>query len=295
MQTLREIREILEAAGVRPQRRWGQNFLIDKNLMAKLLAQADLTGTETILEIGPGTGSLTEELLNLGQRVVAVELDRRLCEHLRQRLRERRNLILICGDALGGKHALSPEVVSALGPRGVLVANLPYSVAIPLISQCLIDSWRVCVTGASQLTRFERMTFTVQKELAERLAASPGRSDYGPVSVLTALLGEIRLGASIPSSGFYPRPKVNSRIVRIDFDPQHALQVPNIDTLNALLHLSFNQRRKQIGSIFRKRQSVFDPEALSAALSSANVDPTLRPEQITPEAFAALGRFLWRG
>ena len=124
---------MLSAAGLAPQKRFGQNFLVDLNLMAKVVETAALQGDETVLEVGPGTGSLTEELLKVAPRVVAVEIDRRLHRYLQRSLAGADNLELLCGDVLAGKDKLSPAVVSALGGRAVLVANLPYGVAAPLV------------------------------------------------------------------------------------------------------------------------------------------------------------------
>ena len=136
------------------------------------------------------------------------------------------------------------------------------------------------------------MTFTVQQELADRMVARPGGSDYGPVSVLVSLLASLTLGSALPASAFWPAPKVTGRIVRIDFDQAAAQRVVDLDLLTAVLALSFGQRRKQIGSIVRRKDSPFPPDALAAALAAAGIDPTLRPEQVTPEAFAALAAAL---
>jgi 16S rRNA (adenine1518-N6/adenine1519-N6)-dimethyltransferase len=288
VQTLTEIRDILKRSGLRPQRRFGQNFLIDKNLMGKLLETGELTGTETVLEVGAGTGSLTEELLSLARRVVAAEIDRGMCEQLRRTMGDRENLVVICGDVLSSKHAISPVVLDALGKRAVLVANLPYGIATPLVAQCLLDSWRgVCI--------FDRLTFTVQREVAERMTAAVGGPAYGPISVLVSLLSRATLGCVVPASAFWPAPKVAGRIVRIDFDTRSASRIADIDVLTGVVRLAFNQRRKQIGTIFRGKRGKLlteDPDALRGALSAAGIDERFRPQQISPEAFAALAHAL---
>ena len=142
MQTLREIRDLLSSAALRPNRRLGQNFLVDRNLMGKLLELSAPRGRACVLEVGAATGSLTEELLDSFDRVVAVEIDRRMCELLRNRLVRRANLTVICGDVLAGKHRITPGVVEALGERADLVSNLPYNIATPLIALCMANSWR---------------------------------------------------------------------------------------------------------------------------------------------------------
>lgn len=295
MQTLREIRRLLDEAGLRPRRQLGQSFLIDGNLLGKLLELAELSGGETVLEVGAGSGSLTEELLDRAAQVVAVEIDRGLCELLRRRLGGRENLRLICGDVLAGKAALCPGVLGALRPGSHLVANLPYRIAAPLLADCLMESWRSQRGRSGARCSFERLTFTVQKELAERLSASCGGEAYGPVSVLTALLGRIRLGPAVPASAFWPRPKVVSRIVRVDFDPAGAGALADADVLRAALSLAFGQRRKQVRSILRRKAAPFAPEALAWALAAAGIDPARRAEQIHPGQYLAFANALARG
>ena len=293
MQTLSEIRAILEEAGLKPTKRFGQNFLFDKNLMAQIVQLAEVTGEQVVLEVGPGTGSLTEELLARAARVVAVEIDRGLGDVLERRLGDNDRFTLIRGDVLESKHAIAPQVHAALAPRATMVANLPYNVATPLVAQCLIDSWRAQAPGGpGGLCRFERLTFTVQREVAERFAARVGSDAYGPISIYAALLGHVRLGPVLPASAFWPRPDVASQVVRIDFDGKAAAAIPNIDTLLAVVTLSFAQRRKQIGSIIRRRESPFVPQNLADAMAAAGIDPQQRAEQVTPDSFAAMARSL---
>jgi 16S rRNA (adenine1518-N6/adenine1519-N6)-dimethyltransferase len=292
MQTLTEIRRMLAEAGLTPRRRFGQIFLIDGNLMAKLLELAEVPAGQTVLEIGPGTGSLTEELLTRGAKVVAVEIDKGLCRLLRQRLGDRGDLTLIQGDALSGKGQLSEAMLSALPPTVHLVANLPYNIATPLVAECLLHSWRVQAGQGPLGCRFDRLTFTVQREVADRLAAPPGGRDYGPVSVLVALLGRVRLGNALPALAFWPAPKVASRMVRIDLDLQAAAALKNVETLRALLALAFAQRRKQIGSIVRRKPAVFEARALASAIAAAKITPTLRPQNVTPPQYLAAANAL---
>jgi len=288
MQNPTRIREILAAAGVQPSRRLGQNFLIDKNLMRKLLDLAELGPAQTVLEVGAGTGSLTEELLAAAAKVVAVEIDRRLCRHLAASLTGGDKLTLICGDVLAGKHMISEEVLSALRPRATMVSNLPYSIATPLLAVCLWQSWRAVAGRDAQACLFESMTFTVQKEVSQRLVAGPGSRDYGQISVLVALLGRVTLGPAIPASAFWPRPKVASRMMRIDFDAESARTVDDFESLRLLLTVVFGQRRKQIGAVLRTKC----PDSANKALAAAGIDPSSRAEQLSPESFALLAKNL---
>jgi 16S rRNA (adenine1518-N6/adenine1519-N6)-dimethyltransferase len=295
MQTLTEIKAILASAGRRPGKGLGQNFLVDGNIMRKLLDLADVAAGATVLEVGPGTGSLTEELLDRGASVVAVELDRGLFELLRRRFGDREGLRLIRADALAGKHAIAPGVVAALGPEAQLVANLPYSIATPLVAQCLIDSWRSAVCDDGARCAFDRLTFTVQKEVADRISAGPGGKAYGPVSVLASVLGTITRGTVVPASAFWPRPKVASAILRIDFDEARAARLDSVDALGQLLSAAFGQRRKQIGRLTRDKNAPFRPGAFADAMARAGVAPTLRPEQVPPDAFRLMANALATG
>lgn len=293
MQTLRQIRRMLEEAGLRPNKRLGQCFLIDKNLMSKLLDLADPSAGGTVLEVGPGTGSLTEGLLDRAGRVVAVEIDRGLAGLLRRRLGDRENLLLIHGDVLAGKRAIAPEILAALGKAADLVADLPYNIATPILACCLLNSWRALRGKGSQAAcLFERLSFLVQRELAERLTAAVGSSAYGPISVLVALLGRLSGGPVVPASAFWPRPKVTGRIVRIDFDAAGARRLEDADVLTAVLELSFAQRRKQIGSIIRRKGAVFSPQALGAGLEAAGIERASRAQNIAPGQYLKLANVL---
>lgn len=293
MQTQAQIKEMLEEANLAPNRTYGQNFLIDHNLMTKLLELAQILPELPVLEVGPGTGSLTEELLAVSRRVVAVEIDRGLHGLLTRRLGAMPNLVLLHDDALSGKHAITPEVLAALGPAAQLVANLPYSIATPLVAQCLLDSWAAS-RGDSALTRFNRLTFTVQREVGDRMAATTGDADYGPVSVIVSLLGKVTLGPVVPATSFWPRPNVVSRIVRIDFDAAAAAALEDGSILSAALFFAFNQRRKQIGSVIRRKDVGLASNVFLTAVLDAGVGPTLRAEEITPPQFLAIANSLAR-
>lgn len=286
MQSLHEIRALLEAAGLSPQKQFGQNFLFDKNLMARILDLAELSGQETVLEVGPGTGSLTEELLDRARRVVAVEIDRGLGKQLAARLGERENFHLIQGDVLAGKHELSPEVLLFLGDNAHLVANLPYNIATPLIAVCLMNSWKAARRGTG--CRFDRLTFLVQREVAQRMVASAGQAAYGPISVIIALLGKAQLGVVAPAGAFWPRPKIDSQAVRIDFDENSLQTVEEVERLSQLVGLLFGQRRKQIGSILRKHSADLSTGGLADSLERVGASPADRAEQLTPQQFAAM-------
>ncbi|MBN1555754.1 MAG: ribosomal RNA small subunit methyltransferase A [Phycisphaerae bacterium] len=290
MQTKKDIQALLAEATRSPNKRFGQCFLIDLNLMRKLLDEAALQGDETVLEVGPGTGSLSEELLARAKRVVAVEIDRALAELSRRRFAEEPRFTLIEGDVLAGKHAIAPAVLETVAPKARLVANLPYNIATPLVADCLMQSY-LSLRGEGVL--FESLTFTVQEEVALRLTAREGR-DRGPLSVLVALLGDAKLGSFVPKTAFWPAPKVDSRIVRIDFDAARAGQIEDIHLLRRILDMTFSQRRKSILATSRARNAPVSHEAFAAALDSAGIDPSARADHVSPEDYLRVTKCLTR-
>jgi 16S rRNA (adenine1518-N6/adenine1519-N6)-dimethyltransferase len=292
MQTLTEIRRMLESAGLSPQKAFGQCFLIDHNMLAKLLELAEVPCGLTVLEVGPGTGALTEELLAAGAGVVACEIDHGMCRLLRRRLGGRQGFTLIEGDVLAGKHQLAPELLDALPERTQLVSNLPYNIATPLLAECLAESWRHLRRPGPGRRLFERMTFTVQREVADRLGAACGSDAYGPVSVMSAVMGSLRPGPVVSPGAFWPRPNVESRMCRFDFDAGRAALLEDVGVLQRLLAHAFGQRRKQIRSISRRKGLGFALEAVEAAMASAGIDPSCRPERVEPGGFLAFANAL---
>ena len=207
-QSKREIQAYLAAAGAEPRKQFGQNFMIDQNLV-RLVADAGAIGPDdTVIEVGPGTGTLTQELLRRSGRVIAVEIDRGLarvfCAIEYSTVGE---FELIEGDVLDGKHALNPVlrgIEAAARAPGMLklIANLPYNIASPLVIELLI-------AGVGMLV------FTVQKEVADRLRAAAGTEAYGPLSVVAQRLAQVEVLRTLPPQAFWPTPKVDSALVRM--------------------------------------------------------------------------------
>jgi 16S rRNA (adenine1518-N6/adenine1519-N6)-dimethyltransferase len=283
-QTLSEIRALLAAAGLAPQYRFGQNFLIDLNLMRKLVEYAEVTAADTILEVGPGTGSLTEILLARGARVVAVEIDHGLQALLRERLGSQAHFTLIQADALAGKHQVNPlalEVLASQPPRRgghyKLVANLPYQIATPL----LVDLLHVPLP-------FERLTCTIQKEVGQRLAATARSDDYGPVSIIAQTLADVELRAILPPSAFWPRPQVESIMVTLRPRARDAIEVDDVAGFVDFVQRGFQQRRKKLRRLLREA----DQPAAALALQRAGVTADARPEELSPSAWRVLFRGL---
>ncbi|TAN36996.1 MAG: ribosomal RNA small subunit methyltransferase A [Verrucomicrobia bacterium] len=262
-----DVRALLATMDFHPSRVLGQNFLIDANILNILLDAAELTHKDTVLEVGPGLGVLTEGLLNRAGRVVSVEKDGRLFQWLENKFVAFPNLGIIHSDVLDVD-------LPALLAQGVnkCVANLPYSIA----SRFLVD-----LIGAARAPA--RIVVTVQLEVAERFAAKPGTHDYGLISVLAQLEYEIALHKKISPTCFWPPPEVTSAILLMTRRAAPLVPVPDRAALLALLKLCFSKRRKQLGSILRAETA--DAEKILAELQIA---PTARPENLAPADWARL-------
>ncbi|MFZ4429574.1 MAG: 16S rRNA (adenine(1518)-N(6)/adenine(1519)-N(6))-dimethyltransferase RsmA [Phycisphaerales bacterium] len=238
MQTLSEIKAMLAGAGLSPRKALGQNFLVDHNLIRKLVDASGVMAGETVLEVGPGTGTMTEELLDRGCRVVASELDGGLAAMLRARFAPRGDAFrLVEGDCLAGKHALNPEVLQAVGGGPfVLVSNLPYGAATPVMNILL-----------AEMPACRGLFVTIQLEVAQRLMARPSTRDYGSISILAQATAELELIAKAPPECFWPRPDVHSAMLAA-----RRLAVPRCETPGVMAkwcQTLFEKRRKQLGAV----------------------------------------------
>lgn len=279
-QTLSEIRSILAQADISPRQRLGQHFLIDLNLMRKLVDAAQLCPADVVLEVGAGTGSLTEALLESGCRVIAVEIDPGLQTVLRQRLGGHPRLTLMAADVLAGKHQVNPAVLRELGaaepaPGGQrkLVANLPYQVATPLLMELL-----------HARPPLERLVCTIQKEVAQRILARPGSGDYGALSVAMQTLATVETIARAPPEAFWPRPRVESVMLRIWPRTPDRLPVQEPAAFVEFVRSGFAHRRKMLRSAVHGRATPRWPDALRAA----GIEPTRRPESLSPSEWQRL-------
>lgn len=273
MQTLREIRGLLEAHGLRAQKRFGQNFLIDHNLIRRLIDASGVDAGDLVLEVGPGTGTMTEELLDRGCEVVACELDRGLCALLRERLGAMERFRLVEGDCLARDRTLSPALQEALGGRPFrVVANLPYGAASPLISTLLVR--HPACSG---------LWVTIQKEVAERLTARPGTRAYGALSVIAQIACEVDRIATLPPTCFWPRPEVTSAMVALRCRVPAVLDPEEMERFSGFLQRAFAHRRKQVRAV------------LGLAQMPAGFDPGVRSEALAPDRLVQLWRIVDSG
>lgn len=286
-QTASYLSKRLAAAGLRPVSRYGQNFLVDLNLVDLIARTAELGPSDVVLEVGTGTGSLTSRLADQAGAVLTVEIDAHLHALAAEELAGRANVKMIHGDALRNKNRLRDDLLGSireaadrLGPdsRFLLVANLPYNVATPIISNLLRGT-----------PHPDAMVVTIQKELADRLAAAPGSKDYGALSVWVQSLCRVEIVRVLPPSVFWPRPQVDSAVVRIDSTPERRAAFADLDYWHQTVRALFFHRRKFLRSVVvsavKGRLSKPDVDAVLAELG---FDPMTRAEQLSVDQIREL-------
>lgn len=267
------MRQLLAERDIQLTKSLGQNFLHDGNQLRRIVEAANLCPTDSILEIGPGLGPLTELLLKQAGKVLAIEKDRRLFEFLQQRFAGDRNLTLLHDDALDylkrGGHDWS---------EWKLVANLPYSVASPIL-----------VELAQGAHGPERLVATVQLEAAQRLIAHAGDSEYGLLSLLVQLHYQPHAMFKVPASCFFPPPEVDSACVTLVRRDQPLLDPEQNLVFVRLVKRAFSQRRKMM---FKLLKTDWPAATLTAAFDQVKLSPQIRAEAVTLEQFVELTRIL---
>ncbi len=290
-QTMAYLKELFKQVGFTIDARRGQNFLVDLNLLDLLERSAGVTPADAVLEVGSGTGALTERLARAAGCMVTVEIDPRLAQLARERVIECNNVHLVERDVLAGKHRLAPEVLTAIEearaacPQGrfLLVANLPYCVATPVISNLLA------------LPRpFDSATVTVQREMAERMTAAAGSHSYNALSVWIGSQCRSEIVRILPPSVFWPRPKVDSAIVRLDLEPDRRARIADLGRFHGFVRDIFCLRRIVLrGVLIGMAGGMQQPaavEAVDAVYAALGLGATTRAEEIPPDQFVKLER-----
>ena len=286
--TKQQIQQLLRAADVSPRHRWGQNFLVDLNLMRLLVGTAGLKGDETVLEIGCGTGSLTGLLAESAGAVAAVEIDRVLINIAKSELAQFDNITFVEGDVLASKSVINPCVLDCitcscerLRSPFYLIANLPYQAASPLIVNLLLDT-----------NIPDAMFVTIQTEVAERMIAEPGRKTYGMLSILMQSTGNVTKIRDLPPQAFWPSPRVQSTMIAWRRDDKKYRSVADMKLLKQTVDLLLGHRRKKIRNCISDGFKSTDQNPLPQLLLEADIDPDARGETVSPEKFVQLAN-LW--
>jgi 16S rRNA (adenine1518-N6/adenine1519-N6)-dimethyltransferase len=267
-----------QQAGISPKTRHGQNFLIDLNLLDVLFETARVEPRDVVLEVGTGTGSLTGKLARAAAAVVSVELDPQMHQLASEELLDFDNVLLMRRDALKNKNRLNPDVLAAVAERlsavtdarFKLVANLPYNIATPIISNLL----------ACELPP-ETMTVTIQKELADRIVAQPSSKDYGALSVWVQSQCEAEIVRLMPPTAFWPRPKVTSAIIHIRLRRDWRESIPDLDFFHTFARAMFFHRRKFLRSVILSgyKGRMGKPE-VDAVMAQLGFGETTRAEEL---------------
>ncbi len=285
MHTKQQIMQLLASAGAEPNKRLGQNFLIDLNLMRLLVDSANIDNGDFVLEVGCGTGSLTQALAERAGKVIAVELDETLAQIAAGQLANAGNVEVINTDILENKNTINKNISDAielarkkLPGRFLLVSNLPYSIASPLMMNL--------ITGP---TIADAMYVTVQKEVADRMTAGPDDKQYGTLSIHMAATGDVKTERSLSPTVFWPQPQVNSAMISFVRKTEKAGRIKNMELLGDVVSLFMQHRRKMVKACTKfVSGSLAGINNWPEIFEKCGIDPHNRPEQLTPEDFISI-------
>lgn len=290
-QTSTFLKQRMEEAGIRPVSKFGQNFLIDLNLVNMIADSANLTEQDVALEVGTGTGSLTGLIAQKAGRVITVEIDQNLWQLAQEELAGFNNITFLQQDALRNKNNLNPILIDTIrqamseieGARLKLVANLPYNIATPLISNLLTLDEFVPTS----------MTVTIQKELAERIVARPGTKDFGALSLWIQAQCNPEIVRIMSPKVFWPRPKVDSAIINIETDAAKRNRIPDLAYYHRFVRSLFIHRRKLLrGVLVSVFKNELSKQEIDTVLEGINLTGSIRAEQLAvPVIFELCERF----
>lgn len=254
-------------------KKYGQHFLADKRILGAIVDALAPTQTDTVVEVGPGRGSLTDILIERSGRVIGVEIDRALAKQLGERYAGRSNVVVVQGDVL------ETDLHGLAGGDFLLIGNVPYYITTPIVFKAL----------ERPIPR--RSVFLVQREVAERMAAKADTEAYGALSVNVAAVANVELVMTVPASAFQPPPKVESAVVRLTPRESSLVSLERLEPFRAFVQAAFGLRRKQMQRVIRTVRGL-SPEEAGALLERVGIDSAARPEVLSPEKFAELFELL---
>jgi len=271
---LQEIKQL----GVVPKQALGQHFLIDQGIAEKIVRLADLKPDDLVIEIGPGMGVLTFLMLPLVKKVIAVELDQGMAAYLRAKGEGQPSLTVIRQDVLGFDFA---KAAREAGRRLKVVANLPYNISTPVVFQLLEcrEAWT-------------HLTLMLQREVAQRIIASPGGKDYGLLSIFTQLATVPKIMMRVPPEAFYPSPQVESAVVGFEILEQPRVAIEDEGFFKKVVKAAFAHRRKTLLNALRGAPLPLSKEKIEQALTAVNIDPRRRAETLDLVEFQRLAAAL---
>lgn len=272
---------LLNYYGLKAKKRFGQNFLIDETIIDNIVEKSDISNKDVVIEIGPGLGNLTEKLLDKAKMVLAFEIDEDMIGILKDRFKERDNLIIVNKDILQVDINEIAEEYATDENKIKVVANLPYYITTPIMFKLF------------KYTQYiEAMTIMVQKEVAERIIAKPSSKDYGVLSVNTRYYGVSEKLFDVPNTSFTPAPNVTSSVVKISIDK--ISDVEDEETFFRLVKASFAQRRKKlINSIENSNMIDLDKDKLKEILAKNDISDNTRAEELDIERYVAISNDIY--
>lgn len=273
-------KEIVSKYGFRFSKSLGQNFLVDGNIITKICEGADITEADGIIEIGPGIGTLTQQLSKYAKKVIAVELDTKLLPILEETLEGIDNVKVINSDILKVDiKKLIEEEFEGLNVK--VVANLPYYITTPIIMKLLEEKLDI-----------KSISVMIQKEVAERMIADPGSKDYGALSVAVQYHSDPKIIANVPSSVFIPKPNVDSAVIRLDVYKNPPVEVIDEKLMFKVVKSAFGQRRKTVLNALSGGYLELDKDIIRDVLEIAEIDPKKRGEVLSKEDFAHIANVI---
>lgn len=260
-----------------PRKRWSQHFLVDRNILNKVIRTAQVEKEDVVLEVGPGLGEMTLALARQVEKVIAVEIDPKLVAILNKKMKDYPNVEVVKGDILKVDFR---QFLKREGHPIKVVANLPYQISTPLLFR-FIESKEA----------FSTFTLMLQREVAERMVAPPGRKEYGPLSIFIQMFSDVSIRFFIKPSAFFPPPKVESAVVHMVWKEKPMIETNDEEWFKRVVRACFGYRRKTLVNAL-KHSELFLPEPVELKMEAIGIDPRRRPETLTIQEFASLAEAL---
>jgi 16S rRNA (adenine1518-N6/adenine1519-N6)-dimethyltransferase len=271
------IRQELKEYGLIPRKGWGQHFLVDRNILNKVIWAAQVEKEDTVLEVGPGLGEMTIALARQAKRVIAIEIDSKLVAILNEKLENYPNVEVVKSDILKVDFS---QFFKKEGQPVKVVANLPYQVSTPLLFR-FIESKET----------FSTFTLMLQKEVAERMVAPPGGKEYSPLSIFIQMFSDVSIRFFIKPSAFFPPPKVESAVVQMVWKEKPMIETNDEEWFKRVVKACFCYRRKTLVNALKHSELTL-PESIELKMEAIGIDPRRRPETLTIQEYASLVKVL---
>ncbi len=275
---IEETNFILKKYNIRANKSLGQNFLINQNVVNEIVNSANITKEDLVIEIGPGLGTLTKQLLEKAGKVICIELDERMIGILNDRFALYENFEIINEDVL--KVNLN-EIIEKENKRCKIVANLPYYITTPIIMKLLEDKLKI-----------ESITIMIQKEVAERLIAKPGEKLSGAITYTVYYYCESEKVMEVPASSFIPEPEVTSEVIKLNLRDRDPVQVENLSKMFQIIKTAFMQRRKTLLNALTNGGIISNKQEASEMFEKLNINLNARAEELTLEQFAEIANYI---